>query len=178
MKNKETKKSSKSSRISGGILFLIFILAVYSILFLFLPEKALMAAKESGKIIRTIIIPLLFVLTVTVCLNLFVHPGRIVRLLGKNTGIRGALLAAAAGIISMGPIYAWYPFLKEMLSRGAGVEPITVFLNCRSVKPVLLPVMVSFFGWTYTILLTFFMVTGAFATGRIMGYLWERRISL
>ncbi|MGD9161412.1 MAG: hypothetical protein PVG39_23560 [Desulfobacteraceae bacterium] len=171
MKNKNINKKSKGSRFSGGILFLIFVLLGYGILFLILPEKALTATRESGKIIRSIILPLLVVLTVTVCLNLFIHPGRIVRLLGKKTGIRGTLLAAAAGVISMGPIYAWYPFLKEMLSKGAGVEPITVFLNCRAVKPVLLPVMISCFGWTYTILLTFFMVMGAFATGRIMGHI-------
>lgn len=174
MNDKNIKKKSSGSRIPGGIFFLLFILLVYGILFLLLPEKALHAAKESGKIIRSIILPLLVVLAVTVCINLFIHPGRIVRLLGKKTGTRGALLAAAAGVISMGPIYAWYPFLKEMLSKGAGVEPITVFLNCRAVKPVLLPVMISCFGWSYTILLTFFMVMGAFATGRIMGYIWNR----
>ncbi len=164
-------KQDKKKKISGGLLFLIFMLLVYGIMFMFMPEKAGAAAAESGKVMKALIIPLLAVFTVTVCINLFIHPGKIVKLLGNKAGVKGTLLAAAAGIISMGPIYAWYPFLKEMLERGAGVESITVFLNCRSVKPVLLPVMVSCFGITYTILLTFFMIIGAVAAGRIMAYL-------
>ena len=166
-----TNKKPIKSFFSGGLLFLFAVLLIYGILFILLPEKALVAVNESGKIIQKMILPLLFVLTVTVCLNLFIHPGSVVRLLGEKSGFLGAVLAAAAGIISMGPIYTWFPFLKEILSNGAGVEPITVFLNCRAVKPILLPVMVSCFGWTYTILFTFFMIMGAFATGRIMKYI-------
>ena len=165
------KKQDKNKKIPGGILFLIFMLLVYGILFLVLPEKAFTAAGESGRVMKSLIIPLLAVFVVTVCLNLFIHPGKIVGLLGKKSGIKGTFFSAAAGIISMGPIYAWYPFLKEMLDRGAGVESITVFLNCRSVKPVLLPVMVSCFGVTYTVLLTVFMIMGAVAAGRIMSFL-------
>lgn len=112
---------------------------------------------------------------VMVCLNLFIHPGSIVKFVGEKSGLRGALLAAAAGVVSMGPIYAWYPFLKEVRSKGAGYEPIAVFLNSRTVKPVLLPVMISYFGWVFTLMLTLFTILGAFTMGRIMGYILKNR---
>lgn len=153
---------------SEGILFLYAVLLAYCILFFAAPEKALSALRESGRITQNILWPLLFVLAFMVLFDIFIHPGRVIRFVGEQSGLQGVLLAAAAGIISMGPIYAWFPFLKEIRLKGAGSEPVTVFLGSRVVKPVLLPVLVSYFGWVYTLLLTVFMLVGAFSMGRIM----------
>jgi uncharacterized membrane protein YraQ (UPF0718 family) len=171
MKSEKTEEKPKRSLFYGGFLFLFVVLSAYGILFLAAPEKALVALRESEKIIRNILWPLIVVLAVMVCLNLFIHPGRVVRLVGEKSGFRGDLLAAAAGIISMGPIYAWFPFLREVRSKGAGSEPIAVFLGSRAIKPALLPVMISYFGWFYTSLLTLFMLLGAFSLGYVMGFI-------
>jgi len=52
-------------------------------------------------------------------------------------------------VISMGPIYAWYPLLKELRGKGATNSFIAVFLGNRAVKPFLLPIMISYFGGMY-----------------------------
>jgi hypothetical protein len=49
----------------------------------------------------------------------------------------------------MGPIYAWYPLLKELREKGAANSLIAIFLGNRAVKPFLLPIMISYFGWVY-----------------------------
>jgi len=157
-----------------GILFLFFMLSLYGILLIFVPEKTQAALRESGKIGGNILWALLMVFGVMVVMNCFIHPGRVVRLVGEKAGLRGLLLASAAGILSMGPIYAWYPFLKDMKAKGAGTKPIAVFLGNRAVKPFLLPVMVSYFGWLYTILLTLFTFLGAVAVGHLMGFLLKK----
>jgi uncharacterized membrane protein YraQ (UPF0718 family) len=170
--NNENKKGKKVNILfSGSILFLLIVLFVYCISLWFIPEKALSAICESGKIIRNILWPLLVVLAIMVCVNLFIHPGSIVRLLGDKSGVRGGLLAAAAGIISMGPIYVWFPLLRKIRSKGVGIEPVAVFLSSRAVKPVLIPVMILCFGWIYTLLLNIFILLGAFLMGHIMGYI-------
>ena len=76
-----------------------------------------------------------------------------------------------SGIISMGPIYAWYPLLKELRGKGATNSLIAVFLGNRAVKPFLLPVMISYFGWVYVLLLTFFTITGSVAAGYLVAIL-------
>ena len=48
----------------------------------------------------------------------------------------------AAGIISTGPIYAWYPLLKDFKEKRAGGSVIAILYN-RAVKPFLLLVMIS-----------------------------------
>jgi uncharacterized membrane protein YraQ (UPF0718 family) len=174
MKNGTVKKKTKWPPFLWGMLFLSLILLVYGILILILPEKTHAALRESGKIAANLLWPVLLVLFVMMILNLFAHPGKIVQLVGEKAGSRGLLLAAAAGIISMGPIYAWYPFLKDMRAKGAGPKPIAVFLGNRAVKPVLLPIMLSYFGWLYTILFAVMTFIGAMALGYLMGFFVEK----
>jgi len=52
---------------------------------------------------------------------------------------------------------------------------IAVFLVNRAVKPFLLPVMVSMFGWTYVLILTLLTVAGSFSVGFVVGALLDSR---
>ena len=79
--------------------------------------------------------------------------------------IPGIILSASAGIISTGPIYAWYPLLKDLREKGAGESSIAIFLYNRAVKPFLLPVMVGYFGWLYVVILTIIMVIASVIVG-------------
>ena len=107
-------------------------------------------------------------------MNLFLNPAQIVRFLGPKSGIRGIVLSAVAGIISMGPIYAWYPLLKDLREKGAAVSLLAVFLCNRAVKLFLLPVKISCFGGTYVALLTFFTIIGSLVTGYLVGTLIKK----
>jgi len=52
---------------------------------------------------------------------------------------------------------------------------IAVFLLNRAVKPFVLPVMVSMFGWTYVLILTLLTVAGSFSVGFVVGALLDSR---
>ena len=71
----------------------------------------------------------------------------------------------------MGPIYAWYPLLRELRKKGAKNSLIAIFLGNRAVKPLLLPVLISYFGWTYTLILTVLTMLGSLAVGYTIGAL-------
>ena len=149
---------------------------LYGILYWIDPERAVLALNTSAKIFGYILLPLSMVFILMILLNLFFKSAQVVRLLGEKAGFRGVALSAAAGIISMGPIYAWYPLLKEVKARGAGNTVIAVFLSNRAVKPFLLPVMISYFGWTYVLLLTFFMFITSVAFGYVLDALCKATI--
>ena len=74
-------------------------------------------------------------------------------------------------VISMGPIYAWYPLLKELRGKGTKNSLVAVFLGNRAVKPFLLPVMISYFGGMYVVLLTLFTIAGSLAVGYLVNIL-------
>lgn len=150
------------------LIFPLLVLVIYGVLFVFTPEQALVALKNSGEVCLNILLPLALVFLVMLALNLFVKPAQIVHLLGSGANIKGILLSVAAGIISMGPIYVWYPLLKELREKGAGNMPIAVFLYNRAVKPFLLPVMIAYFGWIYVVILTVLTVLASIVNGYLV----------
>jgi uncharacterized membrane protein YraQ (UPF0718 family) len=113
-----------------------------------------------------------FVLLVLV--NLFLKPTHINRFLGKGAGIRGYLFAAIAGIVSTGPVFAWYPLLAKLKEKGVTHALIAVFLGNRAVKPFLLPVMIAYFGWAYTIIFTILIIVSGFVLGYFSGLFLDR----
>jgi len=149
-------------------IFPICVLALYGTLSFIAPEKTCLALKADVKILISLCVPLAFVFALLFLVNVSIRPSRVARLLGEHSGVKGIMLAIVAGIISAGPIFAWYPLLKKLKNEGAGEGPIAIFLYNRAVKPFLLPVMIGFYGWPYVLVLTFLMVLGSIVVGFTM----------
>jgi len=159
-----------------SFLFLSCVAVLYCILFIFVPDEALIALKGSMAIFLRIGIPLSLVFFLIFALNFFLKPSHLTNLLGKDSGVKGVLVSTLAGIISVGPIYAWYPLLKELKARGAKNSLIAIFLNNRAVKPVLLPIMISYFGWVYVIIFTLSTILGSLVCGFLVGLATGERL--
>jgi len=167
--NRESAQQTKGKKaLARMFIFPVCVLVCYGMLCAIDPNKALMALKASGNVLLYVALPLAFVFMVMLILNLFVNPAQIARLFGKVANIKGIALSLVAGIISMGPIYAWYPLLKNLREKGAGTGPIAIFLYSRAVKPFLLPVMIAYFGWVYVVILTLLIVSASIAIGCFM----------
>ena len=172
--NKENVKEPKDKKaLARMFIFPVCVLACYGIVCAIEPHKALIAMKTSGNLLLYIALPLVLVFLIMLALNLFVKPAQIVGLFGKGLRIKGIVFSAVAGIISMGPIYVWYPLLKNLREEGAGTGPITIFLYSRAVKPFLLPVMIAYFGWAYVVILTVLTVFSSIAIGCFMSVLMK-----
>jgi len=176
--NTESSKSKSSRLPTRMVLFPAVVLVIYGILFAVMPDKTLLALKSSGNIFLDMLVRLGMVFVIMLLINLFLKPAQIARFLGKGAGIKGILLPAAAGIVSTGPIYAWYPLLKDLKEKGAGYSPIAIFLYNRAVKPFLLPVMIAYFGWVYVTILTILTVLGSIAIGYSLSVLVKEDDSL
>ena len=147
------------------------VLFIYGILFIIMPDKTSIAIRSSGRVFLNLTIPLCLVFILMLALNLFLKPAYITKFLGKEAGIKGILLSVTAGIISAGPIYAWYPMLKALREKGADNSFIAIFLGNRAVKPFLLPIIILYFGWVYVLILTVFTIFGSLVTGYCMTFL-------
>lgn len=152
-----------------SFVFLGVVIMVYGILFTIVPDKTLLALTGGMAIFLRIGIALILVFVLIFTLNLFLKPSHLTRFLGKESGIKGVTISALAGIVSVGPIYAWYPLLKELKARGVKTSLIAIFLNNRAVKPVLLPIMISYFGWVYVLIFTLATILGSLACGFLVG---------
>jgi uncharacterized membrane protein YraQ (UPF0718 family) len=159
--------------IHRAILFPGSVVLLYGLMLIIMPEKASVALRNSGHVFLRLCIPLCMVFIIMLVLNIYLKPAAIVRFIGKGSGIKGKFISALAGIISVGPIYAWYPLLKDLKEEGAANDLIAIFLGNRAIKPFLLPVMISCFGWTYVLILTVFTIIGSLAVGQFMRILIE-----
>ena len=155
------------------LVFPVSVLGLYLVLWHVAPEKTIVALRSSMGVFSNVLLPLCLVFLLMIGLNIFLKPPHFVKFLGKGTTIKGKLVSAVAGIISAGPIYAWYPMLKDLREKGAEHSLIAVFLVNRAVKPFLLPVMISFFGWTYVLILTLLTVAGSLCVGFVVDALLD-----
>jgi uncharacterized membrane protein YraQ (UPF0718 family) len=149
--------------------FPALVAAVYGALAMTTPNRALAALAASGRVLLQLALPLCVAFVVMFLLDLLVKPVHISRLAGRGAGIRGVILSTAAGVLSMGPIYAWYPLLKGLREKGASDFHLANFLSNRAVKPFLLPLMVFYFGWVFTLALTVLTISGALLVAAVVG---------
>ncbi len=166
MKNKIEKQKGK--RGWNNLYFLGLVIILYLFIFCFDFENAYNSLKASGGILVKLIPVLFLVVFLMGLLNYFLKPKAISKYLGKSSGARGWVLSVIAGIISHGPIYAWYPLLKELRKQGMRQGLAAVFLYNRAIKIPLLPVMIYYFGLAFAVILLVFTIIASLIEGKII----------
>lgn len=161
------KKQDKPFAFRGQY-FLLFVIFLYCVLFFADSQSAQLAIRKSSSILLKILPIFVFVILFTALLNYFLQPQKITRHLGKESGVKGWLWALIAGVISHGPMYAWYPLIEDLRSHGMKDGLIVVFFASRVIKIPLLPMMVDSFGLLFTIVLSFYILLGALLQGAIL----------
>jgi len=153
-------------------LFLIFVVIVYIVLGIFFPEKTISALSQAGKIFVRII-PLIFLIIILmIAFNYFFKREKLLKLF-RGSKARSWLIAVITGILSSGPIYVWYPLLKDLMKKGIKPGLIAVFLYNRAVKIPLLPVMIYYFGLIYVLVLTVVMIIASILQGIVVNKVME-----
>lgn len=158
-----------------GTKFFLLVIFVYLVLFFINSEKTAAALEKGGLILLKLIPIFLVVIILTAAINYFLKPQQIVKYFGKKSGIMGWFYALLSGIISHGPMYAWYPMLQDMKSQGLRDGLITTFFYARAIKLPLLPLMIDYFGLIFTAVLSVYILVGAYVQGRLIEYLlWPK----
>jgi uncharacterized membrane protein YraQ (UPF0718 family) len=156
------------ARAFGGWLFLVAVVGLYGLTVLFNPVVA-SAALAAFKLLLPRILPVLVVVFGLLFLaNVFLEREWLVRHLGRASGFGGWALTVACGVLSAGPLYAWYPLLGELKERGMSGALIATFLYSRALKLPLLPLMVHYFGTAYTVALSVCIVVFSVLSGLLM----------
>jgi len=173
-KGKNTKKSSKNLYYSFS--FLIIIITLYIILFLLKPDKIINSLYASRDIFMNIIPVLILVILLMGISNYLLKPKKVSKYLGKKSGVKGWFLSALFGILSHGPIYVWYPLLKDLKEHGMRTGLVAVFLYNRSIKIPLLPIMIYYFGIFFVIILCIYMIVASIFQGKIIEIIEDKYI--
>jgi uncharacterized membrane protein YraQ (UPF0718 family) len=118
------------------------------------------------------IVPILLLAYIAVfIINLFISPEAIKKHLGSDSGLRGWLFASLGSIFISGPPYVVLPVLGELRGHGMKYSFIAVFMNNRNVQPAYLPVMIYYFGLTFTAIISVYIMIFAILSGIVLGKL-------
>lgn len=161
----EAKKPKKQPR--SGIILLGVTVLLYLAAFVFAPDAGRQALVSAGATLKTMAPILVAVFFLMALLNTFVKPKSIAKHIGKESGIKGWFISLAGGVLSHGPGYVWYPLLADLRAHGARNGLVVAFFYARAIKLPWLPVMVSYFGLGFTLLLSVYILAGAWLQGLI-----------
>jgi uncharacterized membrane protein YraQ (UPF0718 family) len=148
--------------------FLAIVVALYALCAMLAPDLASRALAHGWRALRRMLPVLALVFVLMVVFDLALDPRRVARRLGRRGGMHGWLLALAAGILSVGPIYAWYPLLADLRDKGMRASTAAVFLYARAIKLPLLPLLFHYFGAAYGVVLSLYLVAFALMSGMLM----------
>jgi len=150
-----------------GIYFMIFVLAVYFLISLFNIDLIFSSLQFSFLIFKNILPAFILIFILMIIINYYIHPKQVDNLIGKSAGIKRWAFAVIGGIISTGPIYLWYPLLKDLNKRGVSHGFIATFLYNRAIKIPILPLFIFYFGIEYAVVLMIVMILASLVQGFI-----------
>ena len=159
---KKYKPKKRTGRIMLSITLFSYI--VTAALSPALAESAFNKALHTLKMIAPILLLVFFLMAL---LNTFIEPQKIAQYLGKKSGIKGWIAALSGGILCHGPGYVWFPILSELRDHGVRDGLIVAFFYARAIKLPWLPAMISYFGIAFTLVLSLYILLGAWLQGII-----------
>ena len=157
-----------------GVKFFLIVVATYIIVAIFNFDTALNSLFKAFDIFKTILPILLIVVILTAIINFYLDPKTLAKHLGEDGGFKGFLIATVAGVLSHGPMYAWYPLLNELRKHGVKDGLIATFLYARAVKIPMLPLMAIYFGVKFTITFTILILIFAVLQGWLLDIILKR----
>ena len=110
-------------------------------------EKTILALKKAWKSFENILPQFLSILIIIGILLAVLSPEQISKLLGRESGWYGVLIAAVIGSVTLVPGFIAFPLAAALLKSGAGYMQIAAFISAlMMVGIVTIPVEVEYFG--------------------------------
>lgn len=168
---KENYKSKIAKSYAGVLIFAVFFIGIVTLF----PERKDIILSESTKYFIEMLLIIPPVMLSIGLFSVWVSKEQTTKYLGKESGIKGALIAIIIGSLPTGPLYMSFPIASSLLKKGASMLNIVVFLGaCACLKIPQGLVELKFLGlkfmairWSFSILLII-----------LMGYIIERVIDV
>lgn len=126
--NEEKKKEQKKKMVrSWVILAAMFVLALT--LVTIYPDRREAVMNTSIDYLMEMILILPAVMVLMGLFSVFIPSDTVVKHLGKASGSRGFFLALLFGTLPTGPLYVAFPMASTLLTKGARISNIVVFLS-------------------------------------------------
>ena len=148
--------------------FELLVALIYIILFLICPGKSLLALKR-GIILLLRMLPIfLCVVLFSTFIAIFLSPKTIQKYMGKQSGLKGVIIAALLGTIIVGPLWVLFPLFGTLLKKGARISVVGAMIGTFAIKTPWIPYAASFLGWPFIIITVILTLIYAILEGLLM----------
>jgi len=154
---------------------LLFTVGVYLYVYSVAPERAANALQIGATTLASVTLLIISVFGLVGLLQTWISRELIVRLLGREGGVKGLLIATLCGTLLIGPAYIIFPLLMSIQKQGARWAVITIVLPSYAVKVQMIPVEVGFLGWPFSLGRAVITIALAIPTGLLVEAFMERR---
>jgi uncharacterized membrane protein YraQ (UPF0718 family) len=154
---------------------LLFTIGLYAYAFAVAPQRAANALQIGTSTFVSVTLLIVSVFGLVGLLQVWISRELIVKLLGREGGIKGLLIATLCGTVLIGPAYIIFPLLMSLQKQGARWAVITIVLTSYAVKVQMIPVEVGFLGWHFSLARAVITIALAIPTGLLVEALMERR---
>jgi uncharacterized membrane protein YraQ (UPF0718 family) len=147
----------------------LILVIIYLALAIWWPDISSRSSKVAFDYLRemVLIIPPVFVLMGL--LEVWVPKGKIKKLIGAGSGLKGFFFSFLIGTLPTGPLYVAFPMAGTLLQKGARVSNIVVFLGAwAAIKIPQLLVETEFLGLPFTVLRFGLTLAAVFIIGQIL----------
>lgn len=153
--------------IKEAVIYIMIGVIVWGITAIISPVKGAVVGEVAyGAFIKAIGI-IIAVFIVIGLIQVWIGPETLSKILGKEAGWKGLLLASAIPMFLGGSLLTVLPLLKMLREKGASIACIVAFIVAWSGKLPLVPLEAEFLGWKFTILRTILIVPFAVVMGLI-----------
>lgn len=133
-------------------------------------KKTEMALKKAWKAFENILPQFLSILIIIGIMLAILTPETISKLIGRQSGWLGMLMAAIVGSITLIPGFVAFPLASALLKSGAGYMQIAVFISTlMMVGIVTIPLEIKYFGKKVTILRNSMAFIFSFVVASLIG---------
>lgn len=114
----------------------ILMLVVYSVVYLFNQQLFIISTQKtlSSMLEMALILPPIFILLGL--LDVWVKRETMVKMMGKDSGIKGVLLAFLLGSAAAGPLYAAFPVALVLLKKGSSFKNVLIMIGAWSTTKI------------------------------------------
>lgn len=138
------------------------------------PQRAAAALNVGASTFASVLLLIVAVFGLVGLLQVWISRELIVRLLGREGGIKGLLIAALCGTLLIGPAYIIFPLLMSIQKQGARWAVVTIVLTSYAVKLQMIPIEIGFLGWPFSLARAVITICLAIPSGLLVEALMER----
>ncbi len=138
-------------------LFETVVVITYITLFLLYPGKTSIALKHGTLLLLKMLPIFLCVVFFSSFISIFLSPKMIQKYMGKQSGLKGIIIAALLGTLIVGPLWVLFPLFGTLLKKGARISVVGAIIGAFAIKTPWIPYAAGFLGWpfiTITVILT------------------------